>query len=100
MTEHQKLAALAALLSWYVAWGAYTFIVYGLDKRSATRSHRRTPEARLRGLELLGGAFGAAIAQRVFRHKTSKPGFRAVTVLVAALHGAILCGLGWWLFAR
>lgn len=99
MTEHQKLAAFAAVLLWYAGWSAYTFIVYGLDKRSAARSHRRTPEARLRKLELLGGAFGAAIAQRVFRHKTSKPGFRALTLLIAALHGALVCGLGWWLFA-
>ncbi len=99
MHENQKLVVLAAVLLWYAAWGAYTFIVYGLDKRSATRSHRRTPEARLRKLELLGGAFGAAIAQRAFRHKTSKPGFRALTLLIAAVHGAVLCGIGWWVFA-
>lgn len=100
MSEHQKLAALAVVLLWYVTWGAYAFVIYGLDKRSATRGHRRTPETKLRKLELVGGAFGAAVAQRVFRHKTSKPGFRVVTLLIAAVHGAVLCSIGWWLFAR
>jgi uncharacterized membrane protein YsdA (DUF1294 family) len=97
--ETQEFVGFAAVLLWYVGWGVYTFVVYGLDKRAAMRSHRRTPEARLRKLELLGGAFGAAIAQRAFRHKSSKPGFRALTLLIAAVHGAVVCGVGWWVFA-
>lgn len=99
MPENPRLALLLVALAWYAVCGAIAFVVYALDKRAAQRSHRRTAEARLRGMELLGGAFGAVIAQKLLRHKTSKPGFRGLTLLIAALHGAILCGLGWWAFA-
>lgn len=99
MPEPYKLVAFVAVLLWYGAWGSVAFVAYARDKRAALRSRPRTPEAKLRGLELLGGAFGAAIAQRIFRHKTTKPGYRAFTVFIAALHAAILFGLGWWVFA-
>jgi uncharacterized membrane protein YsdA (DUF1294 family) len=94
--ENPRLILLIALVVWYLAWGAITLLAYGRDKRAARLDHRRVPEARLRRLELLGGAFGAAVAQQMFRHKTSKPGFRAITLLIAAMHGAVLCGTGWW----
>ncbi|MFI4917030.1 MAG: DUF1294 domain-containing protein [Phycisphaerales bacterium JB060] len=99
MPNNPRLVLLLLALVWYAVWGAIAFVVYSLDKRAAQRSHRRTAEARLRGIELLGGAFGAVVAQKLLRHKTSKPGFRSLTVLIAAVHGAVVCGLGWWAFA-
>ncbi len=99
MPENPKLILLISVVAWYAVWGVIACAVYAWDKHAAGRSHRRTPEAKLRGIELIGGAFGAAIAQRLFRHKTSKPGFRALTLLIAAVHGAILCGIGWWTLA-
>ncbi|OAB56249.1 hypothetical protein AY599_11710 [Leptolyngbya valderiana BDU 20041] len=99
MPENSRVSLLLVVLAWYLVWGVIAFAVYARDKRAAQRSHRRTAEARLRSIELLGGAFGAALAQKVLRHKTSKPGFRALTLLIAAVHGAIVCGLGWWAFA-
>lgn len=99
MPDNPKLMLLLAALAWYAVWGVIASVVYALDKRAAMKSHRRTPEAKLRGLELIGGAFGAALAQQLFRHKTRKAGFRAITLLIAAVHGAVLCGIGWWAFA-
>lgn len=99
MPDNPRLVLLAFAVAWYLAAGAFACVVYARDKHAAKRGHRRFPEARLRRIELMGGAFGAVVAQRVLRHKTSKPGFRALTLLIAAVHGAILCGIGWWVFA-
>ncbi len=96
MPENTRLWVLIAAVLWYVGWGVATLLRYGVDKRASKKGGWRTKEATLRKLELAGGAFGAAVAQRVFRHKTSKPGFRALTLLIAAVHGAILCAIGWW----
>lgn len=99
MPDNPRLILLFVALAWYLVMGVVASTVYARDKHAAQRGHRRFPEAKLRRIELLGGAFGAALAQRVLRHKTSKPGFRALTLLIAAVHGAILCGIGWWTFA-
>lgn len=99
MPDDPKLLLLLAALAWYTAWGVAAFVRYGMDKRASKRGGWRTKEATLRKLELVGGAFGAVVAQRVFRHKTSKPGFRALTLMIAAVHGAILCAIGWWVFS-
>ena len=96
MPDNPRLWLLFALLAWYAAWSAIAFVRYGLDKRASSKGGWRTKEATLRRLELLGGAFGAALAQRVLRHKTSKPGFRAITLLITAIHGAVLTAIGWW----
>lgn len=86
-------------LAWVLAWSAAAFVAYAMDKRAATTGRWRTRERTLRRLEWLGGAPGALLAQGLLRHKTSKPGFRSRTRLVAALHAAALCALGWWAFA-
>ncbi|MFI4882927.1 MAG: DUF1294 domain-containing protein [Phycisphaerales bacterium JB064] len=99
MPDNPRLWLLFAALAWYTVWGLITFVRYGLDKRASSKGGWRTKEATLRKLELIGGAFGAALAQPAFRHKTSKPGFRALTLLIAAVHGALLCALGWWVFS-
>ena len=62
-------------------WGGInlvTFVVYAADKSAAEAGRWRTSEARLHTLALIGGWPAAAIAQRVFRHKTSKAEFRLV----------------------
>lgn len=63
-----------------------TFLVWGLDKRRAVREQSRIAEKHLHLLSLAGGWPGALIAQRVFRHKTIKPAFRAVLWLIVTLH--------------
>jgi len=88
-------AAAAALAAWYAAAGVCTALVYRADKRRAIAGRRRVPERRLRGLELAGGAIGAAIAQPLLAHKTAKAGYRAQTLLVASVQAAALFALAW-----
>ena len=92
------LAMLGGLLAW-AAWrdrlpallpagllavNAVTFIAYWIDKRAAQAQLRRTPEATLHLLELLGGWPAAWLAQRVLRHKSRKERYQ-LTFLAAAL---------------
>lgn len=88
--EWQRLAGFYALVS------VIAFLLYGLDKRAATRGGWRTSEARLHLFELLGGWPGALLAQRVFRHKTRKAEFQVVFYLAVATN---LGALGWLLCA-
>ncbi len=62
----------------YAITSVITFIFYWLDKRAAKNSTQRTPEATLQSLSLIGGWPGALLAQRIFRHKTSKKLFRII----------------------
>ena len=57
---------------------------FGIDKRKAVRHKYRIPEATLLGLALIGGAAGALAGMHLFHHKTRKPLFRAIPVLLAA----------------
>jgi uncharacterized membrane protein YsdA (DUF1294 family)/cold shock CspA family protein len=79
------LIALAALVvmerlewSWLVLYyGAsiVTYSFYSRDKTAAQNKWRRTPEATLHMMSLLGGWPGALIAQVLLRHKTRKASF-------------------------
>ena len=60
------------------------FVAFGIDKRKAVRHKYRIPEATLLGLALIGGAAGALAGMHLFHHKTRKPLFRAIPVLLAA----------------
>ena len=73
------------------------FVAYGIDKRRAARGERRIPEARLHGIELLGGWPGALLGARVFRHKTRKGSYRIVRGLIVVAH---LVAWGWFLGRR
>lgn len=92
------LALLGALLAW-AAWrdrlpallpagllavNVATFAAYWSDKRAAQAQARRTPEAMLHLLELLGGWPAAWLAQRVLRHKSRKERYQ-LAFLAAAL---------------
>lgn len=91
------MALLGALLAW-AAWrdrlpallpmlllaiNAVTFVAYWIDKRAARAQARRTPEATLHLLELLGGWPAAWLAQRALRHKSRKQSYQ-LTFLAAA----------------
>ena len=47
-----------------------SFLFYGADKHKARNERWRIPESVLLLLGLLGGAFGALLAMKLFRHKT------------------------------
>jgi uncharacterized membrane protein YsdA (DUF1294 family) len=73
------------------------FAGHWIDKRRAEADRWRTSENTLHLLELLGGWPGAFLAQRIFRHKTAKPGYQVVFWLIVVAHeyAAIDFLLGW-----
>jgi uncharacterized membrane protein YsdA (DUF1294 family) len=62
------------------------FVVYGQDKRWAATGRRRVPESTLHLLALLGGWPGGFVAQRIFRHKTSKRSFQVIFWGIVLVH--------------
>jgi len=62
----------------YLMLSAITFANYAWDKSAAKHGHRRTPESQLHLLGLIGGWPGAALAQKVLRHKSVKKEFQIV----------------------
>ncbi|CAG7624879.1 DUF1294 domain-containing protein [Paenibacillus allorhizosphaerae] len=52
------------------------FFLMGHDKSKARQGRRRVPERRLFGLSAAGGALGAWIGMRVWRHKTKHTSFQ------------------------
>jgi uncharacterized membrane protein YsdA (DUF1294 family) len=91
MPYHALLLALA-----YLLLNLVTFCVYGWDKRAAIRGERRISEKTLLGLALIGGSFGAVVAQRVLRHKTRKEPFRSILMTIVGLH---VIAVAFWLLA-
>lgn len=86
---------LPAAAAVYLLANAVSFSAFYLDKRSARRSLRRTPERTLLLLALIG-PFGAVAAMHAFRHKTQKPLFRLVPLFLGlhiALAAALIMGL-------
>jgi uncharacterized membrane protein YsdA (DUF1294 family) len=80
-------------ISWLVAWGAVTFVLYGWDKAQSKSSGWRVPEVVLHSMALAGGVAGAWLGMFLFRHKTQKPEFKLVLVFAAILHAVILSSL-------
>ena len=86
----------------YVAMSVITFFAYAIDKSSAARGARRTPEQTLHTLSLAGGWPGALLAQQFLRHKSAKAEFRTVfwiTVVINVVAFFALCspmGRGLW----
>lgn len=101
----------AALLAWAQSQGRLapmvlaamavlsllTFGIYGADKKAARSGQWRTPEKTLHLLALAGGWPGAWAAQRLFRHKSSKPSFIAVYRATVGLHLAAMLAWVFWL---
>jgi uncharacterized membrane protein YsdA (DUF1294 family) len=89
------LSPLAAHMDWWILLGVplivslVAFFAYRSDKRRAEAGEWRIPEATLHSLALLGGWPGAFLAQRAFRHKTSKVSFQCVFWAVVLLHQAV-----------
>ncbi|MGH6700599.1 DUF1294 domain-containing protein [Bacteroides hominis] len=47
-----------------------SFVMYGINKRNASRKRWRTPEVHLLGIAVAGGSLGAWAGMYTFRHKT------------------------------
>jgi len=76
-------------------WGLYlyllainliAFCLYGLDKSRARKKKRRISERALLSVAALGGACGALLAMRTFRHKTRHAKFRYGVPILLAIH--------------
>jgi uncharacterized membrane protein YsdA (DUF1294 family) len=73
------------LMSIYIGLSFLTFLSYTVDKSKAQRGALRTQESTLHILALIGGWPGVALAQQIFRHKSSKKslnGFFWSTVMI------------------
>ncbi len=93
----------ANAVDWRVLLGApllisaFAFFAYRSDKRRAETGAWRIPESTLHILELVGGWPGAFLAQRHFRHKTSKVSFQIIFwfIVLAYQFVAVDSLLGW-----
>ena len=78
------------LLYIYGIMSLVTLIAYAIDKSAAVRGKWRIPESYLHALELGCGWPGAWLAQRLFRHKSSKKSYQVVYWFMVALNiGAV-----------
>ena len=67
------------------------FILYGADKSYAKKGKRRIPERTLLFWAWIGGSIGAFLGMRIFHHKTLKPKFFVVPVLMVL--EIVICGV-------
>ncbi|NOU93319.1 DUF1294 domain-containing protein [Paenibacillus sp. LMG 31456] len=72
------------------------FVSMGLDKSKAKRKARRISEKRLFTFAALGGAAGAWLAMRLFRHKTKHKSFVIGIPLLLLLHVVIFYYFKLW----
>lgn len=79
------------LISGFALLNLVSFATFGMDKGFAIKGKRR-----LLTLAALGGSIGAKLAQRMFRHKTSKQPFATIlnVIITAQMVGAAV-----WLYA-
>ena len=79
MTAWKLFAAFLLLMS------VVTFALYGIDKSKAKRGAWRTKEKTLLLCGVFGGAVGAILGMKTFRHKTKHWYFWAVNLAALAL---------------
>lgn len=70
------------LVIWLVLVNLTAFFLYAADKSYAKKGKTRIPEKNLLFWAWIGGSIGAFLAMRIFHHKTRKPKFYAVPVLM------------------
>jgi uncharacterized membrane protein YsdA (DUF1294 family)/cold shock CspA family protein len=79
----------------YLAASLVAFFAYALDKSAARNDRWRTKERTLHIFALAGGWPGALAAQRLLRHKSSKPSFQFAFWVTVILNCCILA----WFFS-
>ena len=73
------------LFTYLFAVNVLTFGFYAIDKHRAVYGQWRIPEAVLLGLPVVGGAYGAAAAMMLMRHKTQHRSFLVTVPLFFCL---------------
>lgn len=58
------------IILFLIGVNAMAFILMGIDKQKAIRHKYRIPERTFWGLAILGGAVGALLGMKRYRHKT------------------------------
>lgn len=74
------------LLLAYGAMGVVSAFAYWNDKRAALAGRWRTRESTLHLLDFAGGIMGGLLAQVALGHKTAKPDFAIVTIIIWLAH--------------
>ena len=77
----------------YAGMSLVSLIAYRSDKIFAEAGHWRISEVTLQTLDLCLGIAGGLLGQSLFRHKTRKRAYIAVTMLILAVHLLWLAGL-------
>ncbi|MBX9799321.1 MAG: DUF1294 domain-containing protein [Burkholderiaceae bacterium] len=85
---------LLQVLGSYFTLSLLSFAAYVIDKSAARKGTWRISENNLHVLDFLGGWPGGFLAQRLLRHKTSKPAFQRIYWVTVVLHCALV---GWLL---
>ena len=67
-----------------------TFILYALDKYNAIHGKWRIRELVLLLFAIIGGAIGAILAMKTFRHKTKKAKFTIGIPVILLIHVFII----------
>lgn len=82
----------------YALMGAASALLYRFDKLYAMTGKYRVSETNLHVVDLFGGIIGGLSAQEVYRHKTVKPRFVAMTWTIALIHtlGLAALAFGMW----
>ena len=73
-----------------LAMSLLAFILYGADKRKAAQEKWRIKESVLLSVGFFGGAVGALLGMKLFRHKTKHWYFWAVNVTGALWQLAVI----------
>jgi uncharacterized membrane protein YsdA (DUF1294 family)/cold shock CspA family protein len=85
------------ILGLYLAASLVAFVVYAIDKSAAQNDQWRTPESTLQLISLAGGWPGAALAQKLLRHKSKKQSFQVVFWATIILNNGFFL---WFLFSK
>ena len=78
---------------YYIIINITAFIDYGRDKKKAQHDEWRISENHLLNLSIFGGALGALAGMKYFHHKTRKPRFWVINIIMMILHLCILISL-------
>ena len=79
-----------SFIIYYLILNIVAFILYGQDKKRARERRWRIPERALLGIALSGGALGAWLGMRIFRHKTQHIRFQIFVPLCLVIHVIII----------
>lgn len=79
------------IIIYFIILNILTFFVYGMDKYFARTNRFRISEKILFMLSIMGGAVGALLGMKLFRHKTKKFKFKLLNFVMSVVWCYILC---------